>query len=68
MSSPKNELGVIQEIQQIATRSLKQNWKNLILYFVVGVASYNFGMWLQLSGNKYGASWGTPKFVSISLS
>ena len=64
MSSSKNELGVIQEIHQIATRSFKQNWKYMILYFVVGVASYNAGMWLQVSSSTFGASWGTPKFVS----
>lgn len=64
MSAKKEELTVMQEIQLMATRSLKQNWRYFILYYIVGVAAYKFGMWLQLKTGETGASWGTPKFVS----
>jgi len=43
MSSSKNELTVAQEVVEMARKSFKQSWRHIILYYIVGVASYKIG-------------------------
>jgi hypothetical protein len=46
--SKQKDVPVLMEIREIATRTLKQNWKYYIVYFVCGIAAHRMGQWLQL--------------------
>jgi hypothetical protein len=61
--SSKQELTVWQEIQMLSRKFLKENWKYIIIYYIVGVASFKFGLWLQGQTDKTSFNWFTPKFV-----
>ena len=59
------EMSVKDEVIMFVKAKVKKEWKVYVVLNLITLVSWLFGMYCQGRMNRHGASWGTPKIVSL---
>lgn len=59
------EMSLKEEITMFIRNKVKKEWKIYVVLNLISLCAWQFGLYCQGRMNRHGASWGTPKFVSL---